>query len=441
MKTKVLYRQPLGNPHRAYRQDRFIISACRAWGAGELAEAVDVRGCIKLCKEIGCNLTEYIWADPQLTRQCIAACEEFEIDGLFQNWDAFGGFQTTKGSGKLNMGELREFISLGERYRHFAGYTVWDEPVSDADIAAAAEQLRVLEKLDPARLPYTVAIPSYNTVHTWQNGTYEEYLTHYAETIDPAVMAMDYYPFSATRPDPYDQLDNSLLFLDMALLRKLSVSQRTPMWFCIQALDCPFGERYYRFTPEKIAMQAYNAMLHGCKGIQLYNTVEGVMYNDGRKGPLYFPIKALNRRLYQWGKTLMALESRHVFHSPELLASCRFFERYREPVAKSRILADNALPPRCSVGELEDREGNLYLLILNRDYEQARSFRLQLKAPFRVYGVRDEDGKQYLQKRVASILTLQLSPGDAVLLRLQDAQEEPFLIDYVLDKQDSIRRT
>ena len=71
-------------------------------------------------------------------------------------------------------------------------------------------------------------------------------------------------------------------------------------------------------------------------------------------------MKEMNHRIRQWGKTLMALTSEHVFHSPELHAGNENFEQFREAVTNSQILANDELPFRCSVGELSDKEGNRY---------------------------------------------------------------------------------
>ena len=97
MKTKVIYREPLGNPDRKYRQDRFIISSCMSVGAVLADPQSDLRECVRQIKEVGCNLTEFIWADKEMTEKCVLACEEHGIDGVFQNWEAFGGFQARKG--------------------------------------------------------------------------------------------------------------------------------------------------------------------------------------------------------------------------------------------------------------------------------------------------------------------------------------------------------
>ena len=438
MKTKTLFYEPIGNPDRKYRQDHFMISSCIALAVeGYQKGGGDLRECIRNVKEAGCNLAEFIWADPEETEKCIEACEEFELDGVFQNWDAFGGFQGSRSNFEINYEKLDLFMEFSKKFRHFYGYYVWDEPLSERAVDTAAAELREIERLDPARLPFIVAIPSYNLTDTWENGKYEAYLTRFAKVIDPPVMSLDYYPFSAMRPDPSNQLDDKLLFLDIALLRKLALGINAPMWFYIQAMDSPINSNYYRFTPQKLSMQAFNVLLHGGKAVQYYCTVEGAVYWDGRPGPLFFPMKELNRRIQRWGKTLMALKSEGVYHSPEVLAGCAAFDPYREPVSESKVLLDQDLPFRCSVGELSDREGNRYLLILNRDYKNAREFRIGFRKAFRVYKISDETGGQTVLRNRAENLRLRLNPGDAVFLRVQDAEEEPYLIRYELTYESS----
>lgn len=433
MKTKILFREPIGNPARKYRQDRFIISSCMALVGGNYQKGVsDVRECIRNVKELGCNLTEFIWSDSEDTEKCVAACEEFGIDGLFQDWTVFGGFQDQKENYTFDREKLDRFIAFSKKYKHFYGYYVWDEPLAKESVDAAAAQLRAIEELDPERLPFVVAIPSYNASDTWDNGKFEAYLIRYAKVVDPAVLSLDYYPFSAMRPEPFNQLDDKHLFLDIALLRKLALERNAPMWFYIQAEDSPINANYYRFLPEKLTMQAFNVLLHGGKAVQYYCTVEGALYWDGRMGPLFYQMKALNRRISQWGKTLMALTSEGVYHSPEVLAGYAAFDKYREPVSNSKVLADETLPMRCSVGELSDGEGNRYLFVLNRDYRNDRTFKLHFQKASRVYEVSDKTGTQRVIRNRSTGIRLDLAPGDAKLLRVQNAEEEAFLIDYVL---------
>jgi hypothetical protein len=183
-----------------------------------------------------------------------------------------------------------------------------------------------------------------------------------------------------------------------------------------------------------MTMQAYLALLHGAKAIQFYSPIDGAVYRDGRKGPLFYQTKALNHRLQQWGKTLMALTSKHVFHSPEVLKDNSSFEKYRKSLLDSMVLANAELPFRCSVGELTDDEGNRYLMILNRDYLNKRTFKLNFQKVFRVYEVSGEDGMQSVRNQSTKSIRLELAAGDAIFLRVQDIEDEAYLIEYVQKK-------
>ncbi len=180
-------------------------------------------------------------------------------------------------------------------------------------------------------------------------------------------------------------------------------------------------------------MQQFNALLYGAVGLQNYNVFNGALTADGERGPLFWITKELNARSYQWGKTLMALTSTGVFHSPEVLRDRPDFAAFRQPIDDSAVLAET-LPFRCSAGEFEDGESNRYLLVLNRDYEVKRSFELKLKKAFRIYAVSGEDGAQRVRDERAETLKVALQPGDAALLRFQDADEQAYAIDYVLKK-------
>lgn len=86
------------------------------------------------------------------------------------------------------------------------------------------------------------------------------------------------------------------------------------------------------------------------------------------------------------------------------------------------------------LGEFVDVEGNRYIMVQNRDYNEIQTFTLKFKKKFRIYEVSQENGKQFVKSNGTQTLKLKLQPGDAVLLRCQDENEEKFLIDYVLKK-------
>jgi hypothetical protein len=207
-----------------------------------------------------------------------------------------------------------------------------------------------------------------------------------------------------------------------------------PMWFYFQSQDNPHGRFYTGFTPGQLRSQQFISLLYGCKGLQNYNVCCGALNRDGSYGPLYWQTMELNRTCNQWGRTLMALESEYVFHSPEVLKGNEHFAALHNTTAESKILAKEDLPFRCSVGELADEEGNRYLLIQNRDYENERYFELKLQKKFRIYEVSKKTGEQELYDESADRLSLCLEEGDAIFLRFQDAEKEPFTIDYILKK-------
>ena len=429
METRIIYRHPLGNPRRKYRQDNLVISTFKA-------ATGNPRLGLEHCKEMGFNMVEFGWVPPAEARKYIIACEEVEIDGLFQNWDAFGGMSENHGRKEVDMDALLPYLEYTRKFRHFAGHYVWDEPLTRETMEVARQQTDLLESLDPTRLIYDVALPGDNSYgRNWDHDAYEQYLTEYLDIVDPAFASLDNYPFKPWFPKPADQLDSVYFCMDLALLRRLAKERNIPMWFYFQSIDNPWKHLYHSLTPEMLRVQQYQALLHGAKGLQNYNVEPGaIRTEDGTKGPLFYATKELNYCCRQLGKTLMALESVAVFHSAELLKGNKHFDKLRQSLSESKILAEQELPVRCSVGEFVDSEGNRYLMIQNRDYEITQQLDFVLQKEFRVYEVSKSDGKQRIRNEKVSKLGMLMKPGDAVLLRFQDAAEEAYLIDYALQK-------
>ena len=112
METKIIYRHPLGNPRRKYRQDNLVISTFKAYTG-------NIRLGIEHCKEMGFNMVEFGWVPPDESLKCITACEEVGIDGLFQNWDAFGGMSENHGRKEVDMDALLPYLEYTHKFRYF----------------------------------------------------------------------------------------------------------------------------------------------------------------------------------------------------------------------------------------------------------------------------------------------------------------------------------
>ena len=89
---------------------------------------------------------------------------------------------------------------------------------------------------------------------------------------------------------------------------------------------------------------------------------------------------------------------------------------------------------RVSISEHKDAYGHKYLMVLNRDYDSPQLVRLNFKAPSHVYEVSKEDGEERFIYETASLINLDFEPGDLRLLRIQPAEEEPYTVEYSLDK-------
>ena len=315
-------------------------------------------------------------------------------------------------------------------------------------LTEARRQMDMLEQVDPEALLFVVALPNYNHGGedkkglTWDNGKFAPYVRKYIEIMDPPVLSFDYYPvgdfFGAWGEKTYDykkQLDDSYMWLDMALFRKEGLKNDLPFWFYYQGYTLYTWTREEDFVFPMVRCFMYAAAMHGAKGLQHYTAAHknklSVIDAAGNKAKFFYDQKAIHAEFKALGNTLMALNSKLVYHSDDLLPGDKFMPEYVDNIEQSNVFCGK-LPNRTSVGELEDEYGNKYVIVLNRDYEKTASITLDMKDDFRIYEVSKVDGYQDLIHESASKLPLELAPGDAVLLRVQPASEEAFTCEYKL---------
>ena len=420
MDVKIIKRYPIGNPTRKWKQKDFIISTFSGF-------ANDMEKGLQYLKEAHFNLVEMAWIDVKRVDATYPAAEKVGIDILLQDWRYFGGFQDSIRH-EIVEGQIEKCIAQSKACPRVLGYYVWDEPYMPADLDIAAEQTDIMEKLDEDRLPFSVAIPSYNGAYQYGNDLYDDYFDRYITKINPPVFSLDHYPFHFYKHNEEGQLDDCPVIKDLYLLRKHGLAKDAPIWYYYQGMD------YYEFekiTYEQMAMGAYLALLHGAKGMQHYTALGTMIDFDGNLMPAYEPVKRLNECFLAWGNTLMALTSTGIFHDDTVLASDAKRANYLEDFSSSKLF-DGKLDKRISVGELTDSEGNKYALLLNRDYRVNRPCVLPLKEAANVYEISPVDGKQVLIEEGAKEIKLDLAPAQCLFLRLQPASETPYLIEYEL---------
>lgn len=438
MKHQLLARHPIGNPHRVWKQDQLIISAASAGpmdskfrGLSELTRRKTRRN-VQTSIDAGFNLIGCLWAYPEMAMDIVRTAEALGGNVQFQDIHRFGGMGAKNIFCETNdyQGVLKDL----EPWRCVKSLCLWDEPILKEHMEEVRRMIEYCEQVRPEMLPYTVANPYYCRAFGKDLKAYEEYIEQFMEIIDPAEMSFDYYPIGTTEHDPVNQLDLSYMWLNLELVRRASQKRNIPFWFWFQGHRYHFHKIYYTFTFAMARSMANAGILHGVKGIECYNEFDG--YTDpatGGEGAFFKEHQAYNRELHMLSNTLMALTCKRVIHDDLLLPDDPNMEHYRTSIEESELI-EGPLLPRISVSEHEDEYGNQYFMVLNRDYEKDAHIRFNLKQTSHVYEVSKEDGEQYLHYQEAERFSLRLAPGELRLYRIQPAEEEPYTIEYYLEK-------
>ena len=413
MEHKVLFRHPLGNSKRPWKQDNFVLSSFQGKGLNK-------RNAVENWKESGLTCVELGWADHDEAWEVVRLCEEVGLDLIFQDFSEFGGMQEWHREDVRSETMAKDIADKIKPWKRTIGYYVWDEPFKDDQLEETRRQIDMIEKEDPERLGFTVAFPAY--------------LRRFVNIIEPAILSLDYYPIGIEGWTKPGQLDNSRMWLDLEMMRKICREKKLPLWFYFQSYD--LHKRGSGFIFPMARMMMYAACLYGAKALQNFTAPHSITNMKGDKGQYFEEFKVINREFQKLGNTLMALDCKFVFHSSDVLTEA--LDTYKEGMPTDKIcdstVLDGELPLRTSVGELHDEYGNEYLFVLNRDYLKSSDITLSLKEQNRIYLVDRTDGKQKLTAENAPSLSVHLEAGDAALFRIQPMSEQAFTVEYRLDK-------
>lgn len=434
MERRYLKRYSLGNPKRVWRQNDFVFSTFSPASIDFHNEDPDsrekTRRAVKTCAEAGFNLLELGWARPDVSEAAVEMCEEIGIDIIYQNLRLFGGMQGNVWEKNVD-DNIVSCVNRFRHYRHVIGFYVWDEPWFPDQLEEARRQFDLFEKQNPSALLFTVAIPSYNSEYKWRNELFETYLRNYVEKIEPPVLSLDYYPVGLKEHNTNRQLDTSLMWCDLGLMKKVAAEKNMPLWFYYQGQNL-HNVDFFIFPMVRLMMHA--GILYGAKGLQHYTAVGSVTRKEDGGPDIFFDEqKKIHAELQSLGNTLMALNCKRVIHDPSLVPNYARYYELMNSMEESQLLTGD-LPYRVSVSELDDEYGNTYLVVLNRDYLTDKEICLKLKRKSRIYLVSKQDGEQKIYGEDTDTLSVNLAAGDMALFRLQDTEDQPYIIEYVLDK-------
>lgn len=84
-----------------------------------------------------------------------------------------------------------------------------------------------------------------------------------------------------------------------------------------------------------------------------------------------------------------------------------------------------------SIAEFKDMEGNVYILLLNRNLVEAHKDVIHLRSSYRLYDCMVEDGGV---PTISNSREFNLQVGDAALYRLQNVNQKPEYLRYTVIK-------
>ena len=430
MEKKLFARYPIGNPKRTWRQDNFILSVASSgpYGLDEKNPVLleRTRRSVETTQKAGFNLQEMLWASPEVGMEIIRTAERIGAKVAYQNLRRFGGMGFYKGILNEN-NDLLGAIRDTKQWNCIASYYVYDEPTNADQRKVTLEMIEQMEKECPHLLPYTVAAAA------------PHYINGLADEVCPAQLSFDYYPFgnSGQKLDPAGQLDESELWFHFETARRAAKRIGAPFWFYYQGHQLRYVPSPDRYTFTASRMMANAALLYGAKQISSYVEFDG--YIDpatGGPGVHFEEQKQLNEETANLGNTLMALECQRVIHDESVKIETGYkedWDRMVSTMADSEYL-EGELPHRLSVSELCDNYGHRYLMVLNRDYRQEIHYCLHLKEAANIYRTSEQNGEESLVFPNTKNLSGHLSAGSIALYRLQPAAEEPYTMEYYLDK-------
>jgi hypothetical protein len=254
------------------------------------------------------------------------------------------------------------------------GFYVRDEPTASMfpGLGRIAEELA---KAAPGKWTYVNLLPTYASEEQLGTATYAEYLDQYIAAVHPAFLSYDNYSVFGT--EIADRF-----YTNLELVRRAAQKAEIPFWNCILTnAHFFFGDP----TEATYGLQVWSTLAYGGRGIQYFtyftlpygNWRQGPIDGFGNRSPMWDVMRRTNLQLHVLAPWLLKLRSTGVFHSsppPE-----------GRPIAESPLVksiafsgADGRRGPFL-VGELQDKDGGAYLVVVNKDLQLTYSVTVELR--------------------------------------------------------------
>jgi hypothetical protein len=281
------------------------------------------------------------------------------------------------------------------------GYYVRDEPWNQADydkVAAEAEAIRKVDRTHPCYVNLGGAMEGHPT---------------FMNTIKPDFLSFDFYQwwwrntFGLHHFSRLESYRRAALDADLPLLCWVETSSDPRYeWGLAGATRLPDN-------PEKLRHSVYTNIAYGVKGIQWFTA--GLAFYTAPDGKLTRnqagdDIALLNTELKALGPILIKLTSTDVFHTSPVPATCRMLPLSFWVTTKN----DNVV-----IGVFKDKDNRDYLLVVNRDWQNANNIKLSFDPSITGVEAFNRDSRKWKSVLKSSEANFNLTMGDGVLLRVK----------------------
>ena len=309
-----------------------------------------------------------------------------------------------------------------EDYKNFSGlgaYVLQDEP-NAKDFPALAKSVATLHKLDPAHFPYINLLPTYASPEQLGTPTYPRYLAEFIAQVKPDFVSYDHYTITtgSDRPGPD-------YFLNLKLVRDAAVKAELPFWAFVRA--CTF-DAFPTPTDGGLRFTAFCSLAYGARGIEYFTywTPTGreeagdkiayksaIIDRHGQRTATFALVKKLNREITAWAPTLTTLRPFGVCHSDPAYEGT-------EPLGSGKLISALTGSP-VLVGFFRDPADTTWAMVVNSSFCDPAKTKIAFDQKVSSVFALDKNSGQaqsvILDK--AKTMTIELAPGDAVLLKLE----------------------
>ena len=304
----------------------------------------------------------------------------------------------------------------------FWGFEGGDEPGEDRFPELAKINERI-QRLAPGAIYWINHLPTYmappDGEQKWLQ-RYDQFIKSYIDIVGPSFFTYDHYCLVGGNWRGCFQTGDYFANLAIARNRALEADIEFGVFVSVAAFLGVRGA-----SEPELRWQAFTTLAYGAKALGWFtyltqieygnmNWRDAVINRDGSRTRHYTMLKKLNGEILNWGPTLLGLTSTGVYHTEPLPLRTR-------PVSESKRV-ESVTGGLALIGEFEDKDGRPYLMVVNRDFNNAVTLLVKLpRVEGKVYELSKETGAEHKATDYSTAtgeLKVQLAAGDARLFCL-----------------------